>query len=308
MTAPPPLPPAADPAPPDTATPLPGRRPPMPPDPPPTVIDGRASWSQADLRELWAFRELLFFLTLRDVKLRYKQTVLGVGWSVLQPVAMMVVFSVFLARAGGFSEGVESYWLFVLAALIPWAFFTTATGNAGNSLVGNERLVTKTYFPRILLPAANVAAAAFDCLLCSVLLVLVVVGWFALGGPAPTWRLLLLPVMGAGVGLVAFGFGTLFSALIAVQRDFRYLLAMGLQLWLFATPCIFAPAHKLGPTIQQFGPLNPAYGLVLNFRAAALGLPLDWQALFVSGSVGALVLGVALLYFRRVQQTLADTI
>jgi lipopolysaccharide transport system permease protein len=281
---------------------------PPPAEPPPTVIDGRSHWSRADLAELWAFRELLYFLTLRDIKLRYKQTILGVGWSVLQPLATMAVFVLFLGRMGGLSEGVENYTLFVLAALIPWTFFSNATANAGNSLLGNERLVTKTYFPRLLLPAANVAAAAFDCLLCSTLLVVGLLVWSLAGGPAPSWHLLLLPAVGVGVGLTAFGFGSLFAALIAVQRDFRYLLNFGLQLWMFATPCIYRRPDLIGPEAQRWLPFNPAYGLILNFRAAVLGTPFDWYALFVSGSVGALVLGAALLYFRRVQQNLADTI
>lgn len=300
---------AADPPP--TAAPLdatPPPRLPAPADPPPTVIDGRTHWTRADLAELWAFRELLFFLTLRDVKLRYKQTVLGVGWSLLQPVATMAVIVLFLGRHGGLSQGVPNYTLFVLAALIPWTFFANATGNAGNSLLGNERLVTKTYFPRLLLPAANVAAAAFDCLLCTTLLVVGLLVWAAVGGPAPSWHLLLVPPLMAMIGLTAFGFGSLFAALIAVQRDFRYLLTFGLQLWMFATPCIYRRPDLIGPTAQQWLPVNPAYGLILNFRAAVLGDPFDWYALFLSASVGALVLGVSMIYFRRVQQNLADTI
>ena len=277
-------------------------------EPPPTVIDGRAYWSRADLRELWAFRELLYFLTLRDIKLRYKQTILGVGWSVLQPMATMAVFVLFLGRVNGMAEGVDNYALFVLAGLIPWTFFSAAVSNAGNSLIANERLVTKTYFPRLLLPAANVAAAAFDCLVCSVLLVLAVLVGAAFGEAAVTWRLPLLPVMGLLVGLTAFGFGTLLSALIATQRDFRYLLHFGMQLWLFATVCIYRRPDLIGPTAQLWLPFNPAYGLILNFRAAVLGTPFDWYALFVSGAVGAFVLGFGLIYFRRVQQNLADTI
>ncbi len=290
---------------PEAATPMPKA---WPAEPPLTLIDGRSHWTRADLRELWAFRELLYFLTLRDIKLRYKQTILGVGWSVLQPVATMAVFVLFLGRVGGMAEGVDNYALFVLAGLIPWTFFSSAVTNAGNSLIGNERLVTKTYFPRLLLPAANVAAAAFDCLVCTALLVLVVVVGSAFGGPPPTWRLALLPAMAAAVGLTAFGFGTLLSALIATQRDFRYLLNFGMQLWLFATVCIYRRPDLIGQTAQLWLPFNPAYGLILNFRSAALGLPFDWYALFVSGAVGALVLGFALIYFRRVQQNLADTI
>jgi lipopolysaccharide transport system permease protein len=279
------------------------------PEPPLVVVEARTHWTADDLRELWRFRELFWFLTLRDVKLRYKQTILGVGWSVFQPLATMIVFAVFLGYLGKVAEGVPNYTLFVLAGVLPWTFFANATTNAGNSLVGNERLVSKTYFPRLLLPAANVGAALFDLLVCLTLAAVVLVGMGFYGeGVVATWRLLLLPGLIAGLGLLAFAIGTLLAALIATQRDFRYLLSFGMQLWMFATPCIYIPPATLGPKAQGLLPLNPVYGLVLNFRASLLGLPLDWYALGVSAVGGAVVLAAGLLYFRRVEHTMADVI
>ena len=266
-----------------------------------TVVEARHNWNAEDVREVWRFRELMYFLTLRDIKIRYKQTILGVGWSLLQPLATVLVFAVFLGSMG---EGVENYTLFVLCGVLPWLYFANATTNAANSLIGNERLVTRTYFPRILLPASNVGAATFDFLVAMVVLAV----WLVVEGPAPTWRLLLVPPLVALVGLTALGFGAMLSGLIAVQRDFRYLLTFGMQLWMFCTPCIYRPLSGLGPAMQQWLPLNPLYGLVLNFRACLLGEAIQWPALAVSSSVAALILAAGLIYFRRVENTMADTI
>ncbi|MGL6072860.1 MAG: ABC transporter permease [Fimbriiglobus sp.] len=274
------------------------------PEPRLTVVEARHSWNLADLQEIWLFRELLFFLTLRDIKLRYKQTVLGIGWSLFQPLATVVVFVVFLGVMAKASDGVDNYILFVLCGVLPWTYFANATTNAANSLVGNERLVTKIYFPRVLLPASNVGAATFDFILA--LLILAV--WLIIDGPPPTWRLALTPFIMLLIGVTAFGFGTMLSALIAVQRDFRYLLNFGMQLWMFATPCIYYSPDKLGPNAQQFLPINPVYGLILNFRNSLLGNAIDWVALGVSVAFSVFILGFGLIYFRRVENTMADTI
>lgn len=287
----------------DATTPLPAA-PMSPPEPPLTVVEARSHWSLADLREVWRFRELFYYLTLRDIKVRYKQTILGVGWSVFQPLATMLVFVVFIGWMGKAAEGVENYLLFVLAGVLPWVFFSNAVTNAANSLIANERLVTKTYFPRLLLPASNVGAALFDFVIGLVLLAV----WIAIAGPAPTWQLVVAPVAIVLLALTAFGFGTLLSALIATQRDFRYVLAFGMQLWMFATPCLYLPTSAFGPMARAWLPLNPAYGLILNFRAAVLGEAFDWPALALSTAVGLLVTGFALIYFRRVDRTLADTL
>ncbi len=279
--------------------------PPEAADPPLTVIEGRNWWSAADAREVWRFRELFYFLTLRDIKLRYKQTIFGVGWSVFQPLATVVVFAVFFGSMGKIADGFAGdYTLFVLCGVLPWTYFANATTNAANSLVGNERLVTKTYFPRVLLPASNVGAATFDFAIGLIVLAV----WLVVAGPPPTWRLLLAPVLVALLAFTAFGFGTLLSALIATQRDFRYLLTFGMQLWMFATPCIYLPAQTYGPRAQTYLQLNPLYGLILNGRNCLLGEPIAWPALFVSAAFAAAIVGFGLMYFRRVENTMADTL
>jgi lipopolysaccharide transport system permease protein len=275
-------------------------------EPPLTVYEPRAGWSAADARELWRFRGLFWHLVLRDVKIRYKQTVLGVGWSVAQPLATVLVFAVFVGWMGRVADGVEGYTLFVLAGVLPWTFFANAVTTGANSLVGNERLVTKTYFPRLVLPGSCVGVALFDFLIGLGVLAV----WTAAVGVAPTWRLALLPVVGVLLGLTALGVGALLAALISAQRDFRYLLSFGVQLWMFATPCLYLPPDRypFGPEAQQWLAVNPAYGLILAFRACSLGGPIDWPALGTSAAVGLGLLAVGLTYFRRVESTLADTI
>ncbi len=274
-------------------------------DLPLTVIEGRHTWTAADAREVWRFRELLYFLTLRDIKLRYKQTIFGVGWSVFQPLATVLVFAVCFGYLGKIADGFQgSYTLFILCGVLPWTYFANATTNAANSLVGNERLVTKTYFPRVFLPASNVGAATFDFFVA----ILVLAVWLVVAGPPPTWRLVLAPALVGLLGLTAFGFGTLLSALIATQRDFRYLLTFGMQLWMFATPCIYLPAETYGARAQDLLQLNPLYGIVLNFRNSLLGTPLDWPALGISAAFALAIITLGLMYFRRVENTMADTL
>ncbi len=272
-----------------------------------TVIEGRRTWTMADAREVWRFRELFYFLTLRDIKLRYKQTVLGVGWSVFQPLATVVVFAVFFGYMGKVSEGLSAgrYVLFVLSGVLPWTYFANATANAANSLVGNERLVTKTYFPRVFLPASNVGAATFDFAVGLVVLAV----WLVVAGPAPTWRLAFAPLLVALLALASFGVGTLLSALIATQRDFRYLLTFGMQLWMFSTTAIYLPPSKYPAGLRaEILWLNPMHGLIANFRASLLGEPFEWPALAISALFTLVVVVGGLMYFRRVEHTMADTL
>ena len=273
-------------------------------DLPETVIERRQGWQLVNLRELWRFRELLFFLTWRDVKVRYKQTVLGAAWAVLQPLSTMVVFAFFLGRLGGVSDGIEHYPLFVLAAILPWTFFANAVGTAGNSVVSNERLVSKIYFPRLIIPVSSVGASLFDFLI-SLAILAAMMAWY---GAAPGWSVLLAPVVMLLLTAAAVGMGTLLSALIVAHRDFKYILTFAVQLWMFATPCIYLKPTALGPTSRLVMPLNPAYGLLLNFRQAVLGGDLDWYALGVSAAVGLALLLIGCLYFRRVERTFADVI
>ena len=291
-----------------TGQPLPEGSPSVTQTPPPelavTNIDSSLGWRWADVVEMWRFRELFFYLTLRDIRLRYKQTILGLGWSIFQPLATIIVFVVFIGYMGKAAQGVDNYTLFVMAGVLPWTFFASAVSNSGNSLVNNERLVTKTYFPRLALPAANVFAAFFDLCICLVILAVAM----ALFGVAPTWKLALLPVIVGILGLYSMGVGVFLSALIASQRDFRFLLNLGLQLWMFATSCIYLPPETIPEAAKPWLPLNPVYGLVLNFRASVLGSEFDWVSLAVSAVATVITLAISLVYFRRVERTLADTI
>jgi lipopolysaccharide transport system permease protein len=269
-----------------------------------TVIKARTGWQLLDLHELWRYRELLLLLAWRDVAVRYKQTVLGVVWVVLQPLALMAAFSLFLARVGGIAEQVEHYPLFVLTGLIAWQFFSGAVTAAAGSVVGNQALVTKVYFPRLIIPLSAAGAGLVDFGVGLGLLSLAA----AYFGVVPGWGLLLLPALVLLLALSALGVGILLAALTVSYRDFRYVVPFCIQFWMFATPVIYMPVELLGPTTRELLPLNPAYGLILNFRNACLGAPLDWYALSVSAGVGLVGFVVGCLYFRRVERNFADVI
>jgi lipopolysaccharide transport system permease protein len=261
-----------------------------------------------DLPELWRYRELLGFLTWRDVKVRYKQAVLGVAWAVIQPLATMAVFSLFLARVGGIADQVEHYPLFVLAGLLPWTFFSSAIAAAGTSVVGNQNLVTKIYFPRLMIPLSAAGAALIDFAIAVGLLAVMM----AIYGAAPGWGVLLLPVIVLLLTVTALGVGILLAALTVAYRDFRYVIPFLVQMWMFATASIYLPKRAYlpedGTVTELVLPLNPAYGLVANFRNCTLGAPVDWYSLVVSGAVGVVLFAVGCFYFRRVERTFADII
>jgi len=270
-----------------------------------TVIEARHGWQLLDWHELWRFREVLYFLAWRDIKVRYKQSILGVAWALLQPLAGMLVFTLFLGRLGGLGGGnVENYALFVLAGILPWTFFSNAISTAGISLVANERLVTKVWFPRLIVPFSSITAAVFDFLIACVLLAI----FMAAYGVAPSWQILFAPAIFGLLLLAAAGVGSLLAALIVAHRDFRYVLTFGVQLWMFATPCIYMTPQTFGPLAHTWLPLNPAYGLILNFRLAVLGGPLDWYALALSSAVSLALVVIGAAYFRRVERSFADVI
>lgn len=280
---------------------------------PVTVFQRRSGWHWIDLGELWRFRELLFFLTWRDIKVRYKQTVLGAAWAVLQPFATMVVFSLVLGRAAGMDSSMEQYYpLFVFAGILPWTFFANAITQASQSVVGNEKLVTKIYFPRLIIPMAAVGAGLLDFAIAFGMLLAMMI-YYALTRTYvahPEWYIVMLPVTIVGLMIGALGIGTLFSALTVAYRDFRYVVPFAVQLWLFATTSIYQKA-PLSPAARLLMSLNPAYGLIANFRAAILGGEIDIYdvySLAVSLSVSVLLLLAGCLYFRRVERSFADII
>jgi homopolymeric O-antigen transport system permease protein len=200
-----------------------------------TVIRPATGWQLVNARELWQYRELLYFLTLRDVKVRYKQTVLGATWAILQPLLMMIVFSVFFGRLAHVDSGGWPYPLFTFTGLLPWTFFATAIANAGNSVVGSERLITKIYFPRLAIPFASVGAALVDFAVAFGMLFVLMLYYHV----APTWNLLMVPGVVLLFLLAALGVGTLLAALNVAYRDFRYVIPFLVQLWMFATPTVY---------------------------------------------------------------------
>lgn len=272
------------------------------------VVRARAGWQLVNLRELWRYRELVGFLTWRDVKIRYKQTVLGAAWAVLQPAMMMVVFTIFFGRLANVSSGTLPYPLFVYAGLLPWFFFSSAITSAGNSVVGSERLITKIYFPRLAIPFAAVGAAVVDFLIaCSVLLAMML--WY---GIVPGPGVLLVPLLVIVLALAGLGMGTLLAALNVAYRDFRYVIPFLVQLWMFATPTVYMQlSDEQGGASSRLNyllSLNPLVGVIAAFRAATLGGTIPWAQLAISTAAVGAIFVLGCLYFRRVEDSFADII
>lgn len=268
-------------------------------------IDPPSGWQLVDVRELWRYRELLFFLTWRDVKVRYTQAVLGIAWAVLQPLVLMIVFSVFLGRLGGLSGGDIPYPLFVLSGLIAWMFFANAIGTAGASVVGSERLITKIYFPRLTVPFAAVGAATFDFVISLGLLGVLM----AFYGHPPSWQIIFAPFVFLILLVAALGLGTLLAALTVSYRDFRFVTPFLVQVGMYATPTIYMlipPEPSEGLRIWMI--VNPLVAPIASFRACLLGGDIPWLHLAISAVLAVTLFVVGCLYFRKVEDEFADKI
>lgn len=275
-----------------------------PPSVPPISIEPVRGWPSLGLRELWEYRELLYFLAWRDLKVRYKQAAIGVTWAVLQPLLMMVIFSIFLGRLARIPSDGVPYPVFAFAGLLPWTFFANAVGGASDSLVTSSNLVSKVYFPRLVVPAAAVIAWLPDLGIASLMLV----GMMALYGLAPSPAAVLLPLFVMGAILAALSVGIWLSALNVAYRDVRYAVPFLIQLWLFATPVVY-PAGMVPERFRLLYALNPMAGVVEGFRWALLGTGSPpWGVVAVSLACALAVLGLGLAYFRRVESFFADVI
>ena len=259
---------------------------------------------QVGVRELWEHRELLYFLTWRDIKVRYKQTALGIAWAVLQPLATMAVFSLFFGRLARMpSEGVP-YPLFAFTALVPWTFFANGLTQAANSVVLNQNLVTKIYFPRLAIPIATVLAGAVDFAVAFLLLVVLMLYY---GVPVSPRMLWIVPYSLLALA-TALGVGFWLAALNVQYRDVRYTVPFLVQLWLFATPIAY-PSTLLGEPWRTVYGINPMVGVVEGFRWALLGTGSGPGAMVGVSAVVALLLMVSgAVYFRRMEQTFADVV
>jgi lipopolysaccharide transport system permease protein len=267
------------------------------------VIEPSRGWRAPDVRELRNYLELLWVLILRDIKVRYKQTVLGAAWVILRPLLGTLVFTLVFGVMARIPSDGYPYAIFVYSALLPWNFFAGAVGAAGSSLVGSSGLIGKVYFPRLIIPAASVGSGLLDLAVSSVFL-LVLMPLFGVGWSA---NLLAVPFLAVAVLFFALGVGTLFSALIVAYRDFSAVMVFLLQIWMFATPVVY-PSSLVPERWRILLHLNPMAALVEGFRSAFLGKPFDGVGLSVSVALALVVFAGGVAYFGKVEGRFADII
>jgi lipopolysaccharide transport system permease protein len=277
---------------------------------PVTVITPEHGWQPVNFREIWRSRELMYFLVWRNLKTRYKQSVLGGAWAILQPLATMIIFTVVLQKAaeirGPHGESHEPpYWLYVFTGMLPWTFFANTLGIASQSVVGGSNLITKIYFPRLIIPLTSAGVPLVDLGVSLGFLVVIVL----CRGILPGWGALLMPLLVLGLMVASLGLGVLFAALAVAYRDVSSVLPFMIQLWMFATPTIYMQDDsKINPLLQALLPLNPAQGFIINFRHVLLGEALDLYSLTISAVVTVVLAVVGCFYFRRVESNFADII
>ena len=267
------------------------------------ISDAARAGRFLDLRELWAYRELLWVLTARDIKVRYKQTVLGIAWAVIQPVLIMIVFSIFFGRLAGVPSEGYPYPVFVYAGLLPWTFFANAVSHSSNSIITSTNLITKVYFPRLIIPLSSIGAAIVDFLIATVIMFLLMLYY-----DMPfTSNLLFTPLLLLAVIFIALGIGAWLAALNVAFRDFRYVVPFMIQIWLFITPVIY-PVNLIPENWQWLYYLNPMTGLIEGFRSAFLGKPFDVVGPAISFTVAIACFIIGVWYFKRVERRFADII
>lgn len=268
-----------------------------------TVIEPLQGWRMLDLKELWAYRELLWVLVMRDIKVRYKQTVLGATWAIIRPVTTMIIFSIIFGRLAKLPSDGFPYPVFVYAALLPWTFFSGAISALGQSLVGSSHLVSKVYFPRLIIPLSSIGAGLVDLAISTVILLLLMFYF----GTELSINLVAAPFLLVFVIFTALGIGTLLSALTVAYRDFTHVVPFLVQIWMYVTPVIY-PISIIPEKWHWILFLNPMAGLVEGFRAAFLGKPFDLSNLSISFLVAIIFFLVGVAYFEKVERKFADVI
>lgn len=268
------------------------------------VLRPKKGWQQLGLKDLWQYRELLYFLCWRDIKVRYKQTALGVAWAIVQPLMTMVLFSLFFGRLAKMPSDGVPYPLFVFTALVPWMFFSNGITQSAGSLVENANLLKKVYFPRLAVPVASIIAGVVDFFCSFVVLVALMIYY----GVVPSVSILTLPLFLALACIASLGIGLWLSALNVQFRDVRYVIPFLTQLWLFATPIAY-PSSLLSEPLRTLYGLNPMVGVVEGFRWALLGTETSpGPMLLVSSLASVIVLVTGAFYFRRMEVTFSDRV
>jgi lipopolysaccharide transport system permease protein len=255
-------------------------------------------------KDIWHFRELFYILSWRDIKVRYKQTVLGAAWAIIRPVLTTIVFTVIFGKIAKLDQQTTvPYALLVYAAMLPWQFFANALTEASNSLVGNSSLITKVYFPRMIVPASSVITSMVDYLISLGILIVL----FFYFGYMPDWKILLLPLFTILVFFAAFGFGLYITALNVKYRDFRYIIPFIIQFGLYISPVGFA-SSKVPDAYRNIYYLNPMAGVIDGFRYSILGEPMYWPGFFISLIMIVLFIIIGIWYFRKTEKSFADNI
>jgi lipopolysaccharide transport system permease protein len=273
------------------------------PDKPMVVIEPEGLRVALNILDLWAYRDLIYFLVWRDVKVRYKQTLLGIAWALLQPLLTMLIFAFIFGRLARIQSGDVPYQLFVFAGLVPWIFFSNAVINSANSLVGNANLITKVYFPRLIIPASAILSGLIDFAIGFAMLMALNL-W---NGYLITLRSLMLPVLVLLTTLLALGVGTFMSAINVRYRDVRYALPFVIQIWMFLSPIIY-PMSLLPDSWKWTFSLNPLAAIIEGYRSAMFNLPFDWAALGVSTALTMVILVVSSYIFRWMERSFAEVV
>jgi len=269
-----------------------------------TIVQANTSLFDLDLRALWQSRELLYFLAWRDVKVRYKQTVLGAAWAIINPVVTMLIFTVVFGRFARIPSDGLPYSVFALVALVPWTFFAQAAGRSATSLVANVGLITKIYFPRLLIPVASMALPAVDFAF-SMLAVVGLMIWY---GTVPSWAVLALPLFFLLAVLVALTVGLLLSPIHGKYRDVGHAVPFVIQLWMYASPVVY-PVSLVPEAWRQLYSLNPMVGVIEGFRWSLLNTSApDFRAILINAALALCLLVGAIVRFNRTIRTFADVV
>lgn len=267
------------------------------------IIEPTSSWVALNLHDLWAYRELFYFLMWRDLKVRYKQTVLGVTWVVMQPLLTTLIFTIFLGRLARVPSGNVPYPVFAYSGLLLWTFFSGAVSITSNSLVGNAHLITKVYFPRMIIPCAAIGARLVDLAVGFAILI----GMFIYYGVPIRWSMLAIPAPVLLITLLSLGVGMWASALNVKYRDVGAILPLALQLGMFVSPILYPPT-LVPQAYQRIYALNPIAGIIGCFRTAVFGQQIDWFAVGVSTAFTFAFLIYAAYMFRRMEKSFADVV
>jgi len=269
-----------------------------------TIIEPKKGFVPVDLKEIWNYRELFYFLTKRDIKVRYKQTVLGGLWAIIQPLSTMVIFTFFFGRLAKIPSDGMPYPIFVYAALLPWTYFANAVSTSGNSLVGSANLITKIYFPRLIVPISAALGGLLDFFIAIFILLGLIIHYKVILGLG----ILLFPFLMGLTFLCAVGVGLWLSALNVQYRDIRYVIPFLIQIWMFVSPVIYPVSLAKGKYLYLLL-FNPMSGVIKAYRASILGhQPIDWGMLGLSTAIIFIILISGLFYFRKMERVFADVV